>query len=152
MAKPVILRNDEATIAAYAEAWRDYGVDLAWLRDILAGAAHPDTGQAYLDRHLPDFLDGLPGEQKSLARKEAMFLYLHLGFLDRYHELIDEMGIGQFGQHIEFTWMGTMLRDSGFTAHPGYLRIAHSVKFPELWDTRGPPDMCEKPKSEWICQ
>jgi TolB-like protein len=147
-----VLQRDEESIAAYADAWRDNGIDAVWLPELLLGAAHPDTGQEYLDRRMPEILASVPDEQMFLIRWHVLPLYLQFGYLDRYYELIDELGIDQFGEHIEFTWIGTMLRDSGFTAHPGYQRIAHSTNFHELWDTRGPPDMCEKRDNKWVCE
>lgn len=145
------LRRDKESIAAFADAWRENGVDVESLPEVLAHAARSDTGQEYLDSHVPAILSRAPDENVLIVRKHLYALYLQFGYVDRFYELIEALGLGPFAGHVEHTWMGMMLRDSGFTAHPGYLKIAESVKLPELWDSLGSPDMCEKRNSAWVC-
>jgi hypothetical protein len=146
------LRRDDESIAAFAAAWRENGVDVESLPEMLADAARTDTGQEYLDRRVPTILAKVPDEDLLFVRRHLYALYLQFGYVDRYYELIEALGLGLWAGLSEHTWIGMVLRDSGFTAHPGYLKIAKSVKLPELWDSRGPPDMCEKRDSVWVCE
>jgi len=43
--------------------------------------------------------------------------------------------------------------DTGFTAHPGFLKLAKMKKLGmvKIWEQRGPPDMCSKASGEWLC-
>jgi hypothetical protein len=47
---------------------------------------------------------------------------------------------------------GQLDRNSGFAAHPEYLRIARTVNFIELWEERGSPYFCDKIGDDWVCE
>ncbi len=83
-------------------------------------------------------------------------LYLTLGYLDRYYELLDEFGGTSSGWSDSevFVYAGTIKRPSGFTAHPSYLEVAEKYLYGavSLWEQRGAPDHCEKLDGQWICE
>ncbi len=81
-------------------------------------------------------------------------LYLFLGYLDRYFEIILER-IAKDAAWTGVTmdlWYGTIYRDQGFTAHPQYLRVAERMGLTDVWDRRGPPDYCSKVEGRWVCE
>ena len=80
--------------------------------------------------------------------------YLSNGFLDRYFELIFELGVSAhvWGDAETLIANGVLDRDSGFTAHPKYLEVARQASLIDLWEERGPPDFCEKIDGEWVCE
>jgi hypothetical protein len=83
-------------------------------------------------------------------------MYLDLGFLDRYFELIDELGAttSLWNDADVLVYYGTINRVSGFTAHPRYLEAAEKYAYGvvSLWEQRGPPDFCEKLDGQWVCE
>jgi TolB-like protein len=132
------------------------GLPAGWVRDLIVGARNPTTGQAHLDRRIPQIVASMPEGRSYEMRGILTRLYLTLGYLDRYYELLDELGgtTSTWSDAEVFVYAGTIKRQSGFTAHPGYLEAAEKYAYGtvSLWDQRGPPDHCEKLDSQWICE
>ena len=121
---------------------------------MVAGARDPATGQAYLDRHIPQIVASMPEEYAYGWQLSLAIWYLNFGFLDRYFEIILDLDLtnSTWTDAELLVYLGTMYRRLGFTAHPMYLEVAEAVGFVELWEQRGPPDFCEKVGGEWICE
>jgi TolB-like protein len=132
------------------------GSPTGWVRDLIVGARDPATGQAHLDRRIPQIVASMPEDRSFEMRGILTRLYLTLGFLDRYYELLDEFGVASSGWSNSeiFVYAGTIKRPSGFTAHPRYLKIAEKYAYGvvSLWDQRGAPDHCEKVSGQWVCE
>jgi tetratricopeptide (TPR) repeat protein len=132
------------------------GLPAGWVRDLIVGARDPATGQAHLDRRIPQIVASMPEGRSYEMRGILTRLYLTLGYLDRYYELLDEFGETSSGWSDSeiFVYAGTIKRPSGFTAHPRYLKIAEKYAYGvvSLWDQRGAPDHCEKVSGRWICE
>jgi TolB-like protein len=136
-------KRDEIAISVYENDFQKLGVPTNWARKLVAGGRDPETGQAFLDHHIPQLVDSLPEETSYLAGQQLKFLYLGFGFLDRYFELLDADW---------FIHTGTVFRESGFTAHPSYLKLAKEWGIIDIWEKRGAPDMCEKLEGQWVCE
>ena len=147
-------QNYELSIA-YEEAYmQERGLPDDWVRSLHVGASDPATGQAYLDRRIPELLASVP-EHRAFEFEQILYdTYLSSGFLDRYFELILGLGVSAhlWGDTETLIANGLLDRESGFTAHPRFLDVAEKMAFFELWDQRGPPDFCEKVGGEWVCE
>jgi len=150
--------RDEIAIT-HLEAYLKEGEEelpTGWVRDLVAGARNPATGQAHLDRRIPQIMASTPEDRSYQMRVILFRLYLSLGFLDRYYELIDEVGgtTSAWTDADLLIYPGTIKRQSGFTAHPSYLEVAEKYLYGavSLWEQRGPPDHCEKVSGQWICE
>jgi tetratricopeptide (TPR) repeat protein len=132
------------------------GMPKGWVRDLIAGARNPATGQAHLDRRIPEIVASMPDDRAYEMRVTLIRLYLSLGFLDRYYELVDDLGGTTSGWNDAeiFVYPGTIKRLSGFTAHPRYLDVAEKQTYGavSLWEKRGPPDHCKKLDGQWVCE
>ncbi len=109
----------------------------------------------YLDNTLQQILASIPDDRAALlARVELCQLYSAFGFLDRYFEILFELGVNNdgWGDSEIPIYESTIDRESGFTGHSRYLEIAKTWGYFELWDERGPPDMCEKLDGQWVCE
>jgi hypothetical protein len=129
---------------------------VAWavFRELVAGARDPAAGQAWLDRRIPEILAGTDAHDRFNTQLWLTSLYLHLGFLDRYFELILDYDLTATAYTDADDWIyeGTMYRRTGFTAHPRYLEVAELTGMVDAWEQRGPPDFCEKIAGKWICK
>jgi tetratricopeptide (TPR) repeat protein len=150
--------RDDIAIA-HLEALLEEGegrLPTGWVGDLVVGARNPETGQAHLDRRIPEILASVPEDRFYEMRGILTRLYLSLGFLDRYYELINEFGgTGSAWSDVEiFIYAGTIKRQSGFTVQPGYLEAAEKFAYGvvSLWEQRGPPDHCEKLDGQWVCE
>jgi TolB-like protein len=150
--------RDEIAIA-HLEALLEEGegsLPTGWVGDLVVGARSPATGQAHLDRRIPEILASVPEDRFYEMRGILTRLYLSLGFLDRYYELINEFGgTGSAWSDVEiFIYAGTIKRQSGFTVQPGYLEAAEKFAYGvvSLWEQRGSPDHCEKLDGQWVCE
>jgi TolB-like protein/Tfp pilus assembly protein PilF len=132
------------------------GLPTGWVRDLIVGARNPTTGQTHLDRRIPQIVASMPEDRSYEMRAILIRLYLSLGFLDRYFELIDELGAttSNWNDAEIFVYAATIKRQSGFTAHPSYLDVAEKYVYGavSLWEQRGPPDHCEKLGGQWVCE
>jgi len=151
----LVKKTDEVAIAHFEAYEEQYGYpDSSWVRELVTGARDPVTGQAYLDRRIPQILASLPEEDARAGQSVMIDWYLFFGFLDRYFELILDLDLS------DSTWTdadgrvynGTIFRRLGFTAHPKYLEVAESIGMIDVWEQRGPPDFCEKVSDQWVCE
>jgi TolB-like protein len=151
----LIMGNDELAIAQLESLWEAQGItDAAWVRDLVEGARDPHRGQAYVDRRIEEVLASIPDEQNIFWTGILEWLYLQLGFLDRFYETIfahRPSNQGQTMADINF-WGGMVLGQRRFTAHPKFLEVAGLLGIPDIWEQRGPPDFCEKASGQWVCQ
>ena len=146
--------RDDIAIS-YFETWLQVRhVDTAWVRELVTDARDPVTGQAYLDRRIPEIVASMPKEFAYSIQRELKTWYLHFGFLDRLFELILDLDLTNStwtdADYIVYT--GTIYRRAGFTAHPKYLEVAESMGIIDVWEQRGPPDFCAKTGGQWVCE
>ena len=151
----LVERRDETAIAHF-EAFlrqRDHP-DSSWFRELVAGARDPATGQAYLDRRIPQIVASMPEENAHIMRRVLIDRYLLFGFLDRYFELILDLDltVSTWTDAYALVFYGTIFRRLGFTVHPKYLEVAEPLGIIDIWEQRGPPDFCEKAGGQWICE
>ena len=123
----------------------------------MTGARDPATGQAVLDRRIPQIVASMPKEEAAPPGRWHWRLikwYLILGFLDRYFELILDLNLTDSARTDvdEIVYRSIVFRRFGFTAHPKYLEVAELLGIIELWEQRGAPDFCEKVGGKWICE
>ena len=120
----------------------------------MTGARDPATGQAYLDRRIPEIIASMPEEVDFNLQELLIGWYVLFGFVDRHFELILDLDL------TDSTWTdadtpvyrGTIFRRLGFTAHPKYLEVAEAIGMIDVWEQRGPPDFCEKVGGDWVCE
>ncbi len=146
-------KRDEVAIAHFEAVVEQNGLPSNWVRELVTGAPDPVTGQAYLDRRIPQIVASLPEEDARVGQNAMTDWYLFFGFLDRYFELILDLDLTDSawsGADI-LVWMGTIFRRLGFTAHPKYLAVTKSIGITDVWEQRGPPDFCVKVGGEWVC-
>jgi tetratricopeptide (TPR) repeat protein len=150
----LVEKRDETAIAHFESQLQQYDVESAWVRELVAGARDPASGQAYLDRRIPQIVASMPDEDARSWQLTLANWYLVFGFPDRQFELILATDL------TPLTWSdaevsihyGSIYRRLGFTAHPKYLEVAEALDFIGLWEQRGPPDYCEKAGGQWVCE
>jgi TolB-like protein len=150
----LVEKRDNIAIAHF-ETWlqKYYYPDSSWVRELVTGARDPATGQAYLDRRIPEIIASVPEKDAFTVQIGLIMWYLYFGFLDRYFELILDRDLDSTWTDAEmFAWIGTIWRHQGFTAHPKYLEVAEALGIIELWEQRGAPDFCEKVDGQWVCE
>jgi TolB-like protein len=151
-------KRDEIAIAHLETYLREAesGLPTDWVRGLVAGARDPESGQAHLDRRVPQIVASMPEERSYEIEQVLTRSYLSFGFLDRFYELLDELGTttSQWNDADVLSFAATITRQSGFTAHSKYLEVAEKYEYGvvTLWDQRGPPDHCEKLDGQWICE
>jgi TolB-like protein len=126
----------------------------SWVRELVTSARDPKTGQAYLDRRIPQIVASAPEGDAFMTQLVLNTWYLLFGFLDRYYELIfaQELTGSSYTDADVLIFIGTINRESGFTAHPRYLEVVEKTGIVEVWEQRGPPDFCEKVGGQWVCE
>jgi TolB-like protein len=153
----LVERRDDSAITHFEAALQQQGYpDSSWVRELVTDARDSATGQAYLDRRMPEIIATAPQAKAYTFRWDMYRWYLLFGFLDRYFEIILETDFDP----ADATWTdadipvfdGTVLRRLGFTAHPKYLDVVEPMGIVKLWEQRGPPDFCEKVGGEWTCE
>jgi len=111
-------------------------------------------GAAYLERRIPHILKSMPGERVSDWQFNFRIWHLALGFLDEYYEeIFSERPNNEIWTDADFLfWLGTVFRNTGFTAHPRYLEVAELLGLTDVWEARGAPDFCTKIDRRWVCE
>lgn len=146
--------DDEAAVDYFEDILNLYNYsDTGWVRELVTAARNPDSGQAVLDRRIPEIAASLSEEDYFNWQAGLVDLYLYFGFVDRYFELIyaAKPADGIWHDAEERLWQGHVFRQVGFAAHPDYLRFATDVGIVDLWEKRGPPDFCRKRGGAWAC-
>jgi len=151
-----LIENQGETAIAHFESWlrqHDYP-DPTWFRELVTGARDPASGQAYLDRHIPEIVAAMAQVDDFDWQEELISLYLFFGYLDRYYELALATNPGDTDWHHAgaYLWRAAIFRRLGSTAHPKYLELAEALGVVDIWEQRGPPDFCEKVSGEWVCE
>jgi tetratricopeptide (TPR) repeat protein len=146
--------RDEAAIANIEARLRQLDDDPTWVRELVASARDPVTGQAYLDRRIPQIVASVPDGDAYAWQQGLTGYYLYFGFLDRYFELILDLDLtdSAWTDADIPVYQGTVWRRLGFTAHPKYLEVAESMGIIDVWEQRGPPDFCIKSSGQWVCE
>jgi hypothetical protein len=150
----LVEKQDDIAIAHFEAFLKQKGLPSNWVRELVTGARDPATGQAYLDRRIPQIVASMPEEYTVTMQDNLTLWYLIFGFLDRHFELIFDLDL------TDSTWSdaeipvhdGTIFRRLGFTAHPKYLEVAESIGTIDVWEQRGAPDFCEKVGGKWVCE
>ena len=151
----LVERRNDIAIAYFEAGLEQEGFpDLSWVRELVTGARDPATGQAYLDRHIPEIIASMPEEEAHDWQWRLTLWYQMFGFLDRHFEIIlaTDPADSTWGRARSHVWKGTIFRRLGFTAHPKYLEVVKLMGIVDLWEQRGPPDFCEKVGGQWICE
>jgi len=150
----LVEKQDDIAIAHLEAFLKQKGLPSNWVRELVSGARDSATGQAHLDRRIPEIVASVPAEVAYQVQGALTRWYLYFGFLDRYFEPILDLDL------TDSTWTdadvpvywGTIFRRLGFTAHPKYLEVAEAIGMIDVWEQRGPPDFCEKVGGEWVCE
>jgi hypothetical protein len=120
---------------------------------LVTAARDPVSGQAYLDRRIPEISKSLSESDSFNWRLGLDTWYLYFGFNDRYYDVIraTHRRGDVWPNSAELIWHGHVLRRLGFTAHPKYLGVATDLGIVEVWEQRGPPDFCRRNGDRWTC-
>jgi TolB-like protein len=148
-------RQDEKAIAHFEAYLRNGGETVtSRVRELITNGRDPVTGQAYLDRHIPDLIAGAREENRSQVQRVLYTWYFSFGFLDRFFELLFEIDLdnSRWTPADELLFDGVVHRRTGFTAHPKFLEVADALGIIEIWEKRGPPDFCDKVGDQWVCE
>lgn len=146
--------RDEVAVSAFENNLIEGGsTDTAWIAELVAGGRDPDSGQAYLDRRIPEIVASVPVDFANDLERSLSFWYLYFGHLDRYFDFIAELEPNneRWSDADDFVTTATEYRHLGFTAHPKYLHVAGQLGFFEVWEKRGAPDFCQKRDANWVC-
>jgi TolB-like protein len=148
----LVAKQDDIAVAYYEAELERKGLPGNWVRDLVTGARDPATGQAYLDRRIPEIIASMPEEDAYEWQLTLTMWYLFFGYLDRYFEFILDFDMtgSAWTDADDLVWIGTANR--GFTAHPKYLEVAELMGIIDIWEQRGPPDFCEKVGGQWVCE
>ena len=146
--------RDDIAIANFEADLEQRGLPGNWVRELVTSARDPATGQAYLDRRIPEIIASMPEEDAYNMQGLLSMWYLQFGFLDRQFELILDFDLNDstWTEADIPVWTGTVFRRLGFTAHPKYLEVAESIGIIDVWERRGPPDYCDNIDGQWVCE
>jgi TolB-like protein len=151
----LVERQDEIAITN-VESWLEQNnyPDPTWFRELVTNGRDPVTGQAYLDRRIPEIVTALAEVDDIDWHNGLISLYLFFGYLDRYYELVldDEPVSDKWHDAGHHMWRSAIFRRLGSTKHPMYVELAELLGFIEIWEQGGPPDFCKKVEGEWICE
>jgi len=151
----LIAMRDDVAIAHFDAYYRQFSPsDSTWAREWVTNARDPATGQAYLDRSIPQLIDSWPKDRMWRSQLTMTDWYLYFGYVDRYLDLIlatdlTDSAWADADLHIKYV---IEIRRLGFTAHPKFLEVARAIGIMDVWEHRGPPDFCEKVEDQWVCE
>ncbi|WNC71992.1 hypothetical protein RGQ13_18015 [Thalassotalea psychrophila] len=145
--------QQEQSLQYFEKNMQQLGLPWQWVRPLSLAASDPETGEANLDREIPKIINSVPKERAYEMRQVLLFWYLQYGHLDRYYQLIFERYAA--GQDVSDAdsriFEGLIYRNTGFTAHPYFIKLAKKRGLIELWEQRGAPDYCKKSQGKWQC-
>ena len=84
----LVEKQDDVAITYLEDHLEKDGLSSGWVRELVTAARDPATGQAALDRRIPEILGSLPPDYASTMRWGLLRWYVIFGFLDRYYELL----------------------------------------------------------------
>ena len=121
-------------------------------RLIVESAADPGKGKAFLD----DWIGNVANTANYFSDvNAAYFWYLAFGHVDDYWQQIEDYEAqtdSAWTMADELEIRGTAFPSLGYTRHPQYVTNGIKWGLTELWDERGPPDMCNKSTGQWVCE
>ena len=128
-------RDDIAIVHFEAYLQRHNYPDSTWVRELVTGARDPVTGQAYLDRRIPEIVASMPEEEAYGWQMDLTKWYLYLGFLDRYFELILDLDRTDsiWTDADDFVWAGSVFRQFSLSTRPKYLDVSESMGIIDIW-------------------
>ena len=148
--------QDDKAIAHFETALREVGyTDTSWVRELITAGRDAATGQAYLDRRIPQIAASMPEQFPFDMQRQLLKWYLFFGFVDRYLEIIldRDPNDSRWDPFADvYLYDGILHRRTGFTAHPKYLQVAEAMGIIKIWEKRGPPDFCDKVGGQWVCE
>ena len=147
--------DDEAAAAIYEQQLEAAGLQTSVpILELIRRARESEGGADYFDTGLSGLLATVPEAITSDWLWNNWIWHLIFGHLDDYYELIDaaEPQRGQWTDADVLIWLGTIFRETGFTAHPRFVEMSERVGSLMLWDIRGAPDFCQKTAGEWHCE
>jgi hypothetical protein len=115
-------------------------------------ALDPQTGKQFL----LDWLEAQASQAQDFDRRHSVYFWLiYFGFLDELWARVDYLDA-----ITESSWNNTdtllsvalVFRRSELVRHPKFLPFRKSDSTIELWEKRGPPDMCSKVGGDWVCE
>jgi TolB-like protein/tetratricopeptide (TPR) repeat protein len=132
-----------------------YGMaDTSWVAEALQLGNDPQQGEAFLDQLITEKMAELPEDIRFDFWRTIANWYLLLGHIDRYYEIVNEIDLTT-SVWTDADWLmyvGNVLGDTGFTAHPQYVELATALGIVNIWEQRGPPDHCQKVDNNWVCR
>jgi DNA-binding winged helix-turn-helix (wHTH) protein/Flp pilus assembly protein TadD len=147
--------NDAEATRYFESSMADY-VDRNLIKpgELIAGGRDPQSGRQFLDRRIPEIVAAMPSDEAYAWDASLTEFYLYLGFLDRYFEKIEAVIHSTAGwtDAEVLVQLGTINRQTDFTAHPKYLEVARALGVIDVWEQRGPPDFCRLDEGEWACE
>jgi TolB-like protein len=96
--------------------------------------------------------DAYLSQQDSLdTRLVALAEYGHRR-LERFYRTFIVLSDSQYGEPDFLMYIAMTFQDTGLTAVPEFLVFAELFGLIEVWEKRGPPDMCQKDGDIWVCE
>jgi hypothetical protein len=120
-------------------------------RKFIDGAVDPDTGKAFLHRWLNDAAAEAAIAGDNITAHSVYGWYVVFRYLDEAWRVIEENQAAAVTTWIEsegLKFIGIVYPATGFTSHPKFIEPILT----ELWDKRGPPDICSKVDGQWRCK
>jgi TolB-like protein len=121
-------------------------------RQVIEGATNAQTGKEFLDRWIRE---AVANSADFIEANLAYQWYFVFGYLDEYWAVIEK-----YESETDSAWTrGDALEMRGvedpmsrYVQHPNYVINGAKWGMTELWDKRGPPDMCNKDTGAWVCE
>lgn len=155
--------QDDLAIDLFSARLDAENIDSSWIGDLVRGARDAQSGEAYLDARIPEIIAATRSGAARLAQNDVQALwltrrlsrlYLLLGFLDRYYDIIWESGgvsDSQWPNAEDLIAAGMAYPEAGFTSHPRYLETATALGIVDAWEVHGAPDYCQRQSDNWTC-